>query len=70
MDGQITETYPAYDEYGNPMYDENGEPVMEEYSYDNYVTGIFSMAEDGSDVQRFPGYQGSSCLRAMTAAAM
>ena len=58
VDGQITETYPAYDEYGNPMYDENGEPVMEEYSYDNYVTGIFSMAEDGSDVQRFPGYQG------------
>lgn len=56
LDGQITESYQAYDEYGNPMYDENGEPVMEEYTYDNYTTGLFSMAEDGSDTKRMEGF--------------
>lgn len=56
LDGQRTESYPVYDENGEPLLDENGEPVMEEYTYDNYATGLFSMADDGTDVKVLPGY--------------
>lgn len=56
QDGEITESYPAYDENGNPVLDENGEPVMEEYTYPNYVTAVFSMDLTGGDVRRVPGF--------------
>ena len=56
QDGEITESYPAYDENGNPVLDESGEPVMEEYTYPNYVTAVFSMDLTGGDVRRVPGF--------------
>ena len=77
VDGQYTEKYPTYDENGNPVYDENGEPVMEEYTYDNYVTGLYSMADDGTDARLLQnytgaeipaGYEGSSYVNSMFAA--
>ena len=56
QDGEITESYPSRDENGNPILDENGEPVMEEYTYPNYVTALFSMNADGSDLKRVGSY--------------
>ena len=77
QDGEITESYPSRDENGNPILDENGEPVMEEYTYPNYVTALFSMNADGSDLKRVGSYaptaipegaQGGSWVSAFTAA--
>ena len=77
QDGEITESYVSYDENGNPILDENGEPVMEEYTYPNYVTALFSMNADGSDLKRVGSYaptaipegaQGGSWVSAFTAA--
>ena len=77
QDGEITESYVSYDENGNPVLDENGEPVMEEYTYPNYVTALFSMNADGSDLKRVGSYaptaipegaQGGSWVSAFTAA--
>ena len=76
QDGEITESYVSYDENGNPILDENGEPVMEEYTYPNYVTALFSMNADGSDLKRVGSYaptaipegaQGGSWVSAFTA---
>lgn len=36
---------------------ETGEPIMEEYSYEEARTGIFSMALDGSDLQELAEYK-------------
>lgn len=55
-DGEITESYPSYDEFGNPILDEDGNPVMEEYTYPNYVTAFMSMDLSGGDLQRVAGY--------------
>ena len=77
QDGEITESYPSRDENGNPILDENGEPVMEEYTYPNYVTALFSMNADGSDLKRVGSYaptaipegaQGGAWVSAFTAA--
>lgn len=43
--------------YDTGQFDEAGEPIMEEYSYDETRTGIFSMALDGSDVQELSEYK-------------
>lgn len=76
QDGEITESYPSYDENGNPVLDEEGNPVMEEYTYPNYVTAIFSMDVSGGDLQRVGGYapteipegaQGGAWVSAFTA---
>ena len=62
---------------GGTVLDENGEPVMEEYTYPNYVTALFSMNADGSDLKRVGSYaptaipegaQGGSWVSAFTAA--
>ena len=77
VSGQTTEQYQTYDENGNPVYDENGEPVMEEYTYDTYATGLYSMADDGTDARLMQnytgaeipaGYEGSSYVNSMFAA--
>lgn len=77
QDGEITESYVSYDENGNPVLDEEGNPVMEEYTYPNYVTALFSMNADGSDLKRVGSYaptaipegaQGGSWVSAFTAA--
>lgn len=76
QDGEITESYPSYDENGNPVLDEEGNPVMEEYTYPNYVTAIFSMDVSGGDLRRVGGYapteipegaQGGAWVSAFTA---
>ncbi len=43
--------------YETGGYDADGKAIMDEYSYDETRTGIFSMALDGSDVQGLDEYK-------------